>query len=258
MAIKKYLDESGTLVLVNRILANTKSISDLSKALSLGDKTLEAILNEKINPVQQKIDTFLGNAVDAEHTEAIDTLPELVSSITTNVSDIATLKEQVKTLAAGGVKFGSAVVAAEGTTVEGFGDSTSKVQAAIAAKSPEPGTYLVLVQDGPVVGEIAAEEVSLVNLTDIIAGYATKKDLNDAKTELEGKIETAKNEAIAAASYTGSVADEVNNVTVAIDEQRNITAKVDLSAYVKATDLVPITTETINQMFEGTYIAPQA
>lgn len=245
MAIKKYLDESGTLVLVRKILANTENINALRTALNLGDKTLEAILGEKINPVEQKIDTFLGDAV-SENPEAIDTLPELVSSITT-------LQEQVRTLAAGGVKFGSAVVTAEETTVEGFGDSTSKVQAAIAAKSPEPGTYLVLVQDGPVVGEIAAEEVSLVNLTDIITGYATKKDLNDAKTELEGKIATAKNEAIAAASYTGSVADEVNNVTVAISEGRQITAKVDLSAYVKTTDLVPITTETIDQMFAGAY-----
>ena len=253
MAIKKYLDESGTLVLVKKILANTKSISDLSAALNLSGKTLEALLGEKIDPVEQKIDKFLGGAVSAENPEAIDTLPELVSSITTNVSDIAELKEQVRTLAAGGVKFGSAVVAAEGTTVEGFGEQTSKVQAAITAKNPGHGTYLVLVQDGPIVGEIAAEEVSLVNLTDIIAGYATKTELNATKTELEGKIATAKNEAITAASYTGSVADEVNNVTVAISDGRQITAKVDLSAYVKATDLVAIDTETINKMFAGTY-----
>lgn len=253
MAIKKYLDESGTLVLVNKILANTNSISALSEALNLGGKTLEALLGEKINPVEQKIDTFLGNAVDAEHPETIDTLPELVSNITKNVTDIAALQEQVRTLAAGGVKFGSAVVAAEGTTVEGFGDLTSRVQSAIAAKNPENGTYLVLVQDGPVVGEVAAEEVSLVNLTDIIAGYATINDLNAAKTELEGKIATAKTEAIAAASYTGSVAGESNNVTVTISDERQITANVDLSAYVKATDLVPIDTETINKMFAGTY-----
>ena len=252
MAIKKYLDESGTLVLVKKILANTNSISALSEALNLGGKTLEALLGERIDPVKQKIDTFLGGAVDAEHPETIDTLPELVSSITKNVSDIAALQEQVTTLAAGGVKFGTAVVAEE-TTIEGFGDLTSQVQTAIAAKSPEPGTYLVLVQDGPVVGEVEADEVSLVNLTDIIKGYATKSDLNAAKTELEGKIETAKNEAITAASYTGSVANEVNNVTVTISDERNITANVDLSAYVKATDLVAIDTETINQMFAGTY-----
>lgn len=258
MAIKKYLDESGTLVLVNKILANTNSISALSTALNLGGKTLEAILGEKINPVQQKIDTFLGSAVDAEHTETIDTLPELVTSITKNVSNIAELQEQVSTLAAGGVKFGSAVVATEGTTVEGFGDLNRQVQAAITAKNPKNGTYLVLVQDGLDVGAIAAEEVSLVNLTDIIEGYATKNDLNAAKTELEGKIATAKDEAIAAASYTGSVADEVNNVTVAISDGRQITAKVDLSAYVKATDLVAIDTDTINKMFDGTYNAPGA
>ena len=258
MANVKYLDESGTLVLVKKILANTDSIKTLSEALNLGDKTLEALLGEKIDPVKQKIDTFLGDAVNAENPEVIDTLPELVTSIEKNVTDITALQEQVRTLAAGGVKFGAAVVTAEGTTIEGFGELTSNVQAAIAEKSPEPGTYLVLVQDGPIVGEIAAEEVSLVNLTDIIAGYATKSDLNAAKTELEGKIATAKDEAIAAASYTGSVANEVNNVTVAIDEERNITAKVDLSAYVKATDLVAIDTETINKMFDGTYGAPEA
>lgn len=156
-------------------------------------------------------------------------------------------------MAAGGVKFGSAVVTDEGTTVEGFGELASNVQAAITGKNPGNGIYLVLVQDGSTVGEITAEEVSLINLTNIIAGYATKSDLNAAKTELEGKIETAKTEAIDAASYTGSVADEANNVTVTISDERNITANVDLNAYVKATDLVAIDTETINQMFASTY-----